>query len=116
MANIRFTHPSIANGTIKLPDGSSLTFTAGVASATPAQEMSAIISGCTRDDPGTPFAPIRLMKVPTSGGWPVNGTVTSPDGQVITITASIAPVPQAWCNTYVALGWQYVPGHDRSMA
>jgi hypothetical protein len=116
MANIRFTHPSIVNGTIKLVDGTSLTFTAGVAGATPAQEMAAINSGCTRDDPGTPFAPIRAMKVPTGGGWPTSGSVTSPDGQTITITAGVAPVPQAWCNTYLALGWQFMPGHDRTAA
>ena len=53
-----------------------------------------------------PGAAVKHMAPPTTGSWPTNGTLTSPDGQTITVTNGIALVPMAWVNYYTGMGWK----------
>jgi hypothetical protein len=56
-----------------------------------------------------PGARVVHLSAPVGSAWPVNGTITFPDGTTATVTNGAAVIPIAWANQYVAHGWGPTP-------
>jgi hypothetical protein len=98
-----------ANGNLKLPapsSGTVVAFTNGVGSI-PVQDVPTMLlnGAVVMAGQNWPGASVKHMTPPVGGLWPSTGTITSPDGQSITITGGVALVPIAWVNYYVGMGW-----------
>lgn len=89
------------------PSGATVALTNGIGSVNAQDVPIALLAGWeVMAGQNWPGAMLKHMALPTGGLWPANGTITSPDGQTITITNSVALVPIAWVNYYIGMGWK----------
>lgn len=105
---IQMNNGAGTTGNIKLPppSGAVITFANGIG-AVPAEDVDIAIGMGWQVQAGESWPGGRLVRMtrPTNAAWPANGTVTLPDGSSLTITASVAKVPQAFVNYLANMGW-----------
>jgi hypothetical protein len=113
MSTVQMSSGMSFTGNVKLPapSGATVALTNGIGSVQAADVPTAIRAGWTiaANEPW-PAARVLHLSAPAGGNWPVNGTLTFPDGQTATVTAGAAVIPVAWANAYIAYGWSPTPG------
>ncbi|MEA3197392.1 MAG: hypothetical protein QOF32_1444 [Gammaproteobacteria bacterium] len=109
--SIRMNSGTAQTGNLQIP-APSLAVVAvvnGVGSVNPADVPTAIRNGWTpMQGENWPGARVVHLSAPP-GAWPVNGTITFPDGATATVTNGAAVIPIAWVNQYIAYGWGPTP-------
>lgn len=108
MTTIQMNTGTGRSGTHSLPapSGALISVTNGIAAVNCEDVRIAMAAGWTiQAGQNWPAAELKRMAKPASDNWPANGSITSPDGQSITVTNGIALVPIAWVSYYTSLGW-----------
>jgi hypothetical protein len=108
---IRMASGTTLTGNLQIPAPSNaiVAVVNGVGSVNPADVPTAIRNGWTvMQGENWPGARVVHLTAPP-GAWPVNGTITFPDGTTATVTNGAAVIPIAWANQYVAYGWGPTP-------
>src|SRR6266436_3523520 len=94
------------NVTLSAPSGAIVALVNGIGVVQAQDVPTAMRAGWTvQAGANWPGAAVRHMSIPPGGNWPINGTVTFPDGTTATITAGAALIPIAWFNLYTKYGW-----------
>jgi hypothetical protein len=98
------------NVTIAAPSLAVVALVNGVGSVNPADVPTAIRMGWTpMAGENWPGARVVHLSAPAGGNWPVNGTLTFPDGSTAAVTNGAAVIPAAWANQYIEYGWFPTP-------
>ncbi len=99
------------NVTIPAPSGAVVAVTNGVGQVNAADVPTALRAGWKMrpGEPNWPAFAVKHLSAPANGNWPVNGTLTFPDGTTATVTSGAAVIPIAWANAYIAYGWSPTP-------
>jgi hypothetical protein len=109
---IRMASGSTLTGNLQIP-APSLAIVAvanGVGSVNPADVPTAIRAGWSvMQGENWPGARVAHLSAPAGGSWPVNGTITFPDGTTATVTNGAAVIPVAWVDQYISYGWFPTP-------
>jgi hypothetical protein len=97
--------------TLPAPSGAVVPVTNGVATVQPQDVPTALRAGWTigANQPW-PAVQVKHLSAPAGGNWPVNGTITFPDGTTAAVTNGAAVIPIAWFTLYTSYGWSPTPG------
>jgi hypothetical protein len=109
---IRMNSGTTLTGNLQIP-APSLAIVAvvnGVGSVLPQDVPTAIRFGWTpMQGENWPGARVVHLSAPAGGNWPVNGTITFPDGTTAAVTNGAAVIPIAWVDQYIQYGWGPTP-------
>src|SRR6266404_1962884 len=103
MATIQMIYGGFTgNVTIPAPSGAVVALVNGVGSVNAADVPSALRAGwvIAANQPW-PAVQVKHLSAPPNGNWPVNGTITFPDGAIAAVTNGAAVIPIAWVNQYI---------------
>jgi hypothetical protein len=98
------------NYSLPAPSLAVVALTLGIGSVNAADVPVAIRLGWTvMNGENWPGAAVKHLSAPSNGNWPVNGTITFPDGTTAAVAAGAAVIPIAWANLYTSYGWFPTP-------
>lgn len=98
--------------TLPAPSGAVVPVANGVVATVQAADVPTALRAGWTIAPNQPWPAARVvhLSAPPGGAWPLNGTITFPDGTTAATVNGAAVIPIAWANLFNSYGWGPTPG------